>query len=319
MNIKQLFGTTLRSFLCYLPYINVIPKPYKLRKDGISAMIRTKNEEDWIELSILSIKDFADEIIIIDASTDNTPNIIEKVKKEHNLNIRLIRYEDKDKLPTGDSYTEQSNIALKNTQYRWILRWDGDMVARTDGENSILNLKRKLMELDNKKYYIIFFSQIILSMDVFHCLKNSPIHREGWLHTYSPNLVYKNMGRFEELQVPIYYKRVELKEIYGFHCNIKSAERMFLRSFWTDWRDEGEYTKFPKLEDYVKSKIREKYNTEDINEAIKIQLKKYINELVPYDSKKYGDYPKLLKEYLKNPKYKVIYKDGKPIGRNDII
>ena len=53
----------LGNTLCYLPYIGWVPKPS--RKNGISVMIRTRNEEEWIELSLLSIKDFADEIVVV--------------------------------------------------------------------------------------------------------------------------------------------------------------------------------------------------------------------------------------------------------------
>jgi cellulose synthase/poly-beta-1,6-N-acetylglucosamine synthase-like glycosyltransferase len=60
------------------------------RPQGISAMVITYNEEDWIEPSILSIKDLVDEYVIMDSSTDRTPDIIERVKSEHGLNIRLL-------------------------------------------------------------------------------------------------------------------------------------------------------------------------------------------------------------------------------------
>ena len=41
--------------------------------------------------------------------------------------------------------------------------------------------------------------------------------------------------------------------------------------------------------------------------------------LVPYDKNQFGYYPELLKKELENPRYKVIYKDGKTIGRNDTL
>jgi glycosyltransferase involved in cell wall biosynthesis len=54
-------------------------------------MVITYNEEDWIEPSILSIKDLVDEYIVMDSSTDKTPEIVERVKSEHGLNIKLRR------------------------------------------------------------------------------------------------------------------------------------------------------------------------------------------------------------------------------------
>lgn len=46
------------------------------REDGISALTCTYNEEDWVEVSLLSLKDLADEIVVLDSSTDRTPDIV---------------------------------------------------------------------------------------------------------------------------------------------------------------------------------------------------------------------------------------------------
>ena len=77
----------------YLPYIGLVPKPS--RENGISVRITVKNEAEWIELNLISIKDFADEIVIVDASTDETPEIIEKVASRYDLNLKLIHHESK--------------------------------------------------------------------------------------------------------------------------------------------------------------------------------------------------------------------------------
>ena len=62
------------SFLGNRSHIfRIIPK----RKIGISVMIRVKNEEDFIALSLKSLNGFADEVIIIDngnkIADPNTP------------------------------------------------------------------------------------------------------------------------------------------------------------------------------------------------------------------------------------------------------
>ena len=47
----------------------------------ITAIVMTNNEEKHIERCLLSIKDFAKKIVIIDSfSTDNTLNILKKYK-----------------------------------------------------------------------------------------------------------------------------------------------------------------------------------------------------------------------------------------------
>jgi hypothetical protein len=108
-----------REILSFLLSVGLVAPPSSFRPNGISLMIGTKNEE-WIDLSLRSAKEFADEIVVVDKSTDDTPDIIRKVSSEEQLNLKLIRYKEKTTLilSDGEAYTEQSNIALQNTSYR---------------------------------------------------------------------------------------------------------------------------------------------------------------------------------------------------------
>ena len=68
----------------------MIPKATSInRKNGISAMMCTMNEEDWIEPSMLSIKDLVVEYIAIDSSSDQTPKIITDIANKK-ANNRLV-------------------------------------------------------------------------------------------------------------------------------------------------------------------------------------------------------------------------------------
>lgn len=71
---------------------------------------------------MLSIKDLVDEYIVVDSSTDNTPEIIKQVAREHGLNVKIYR------IP-WDDLVKARNIALKESSYKWILHWDGDFIA----------------------------------------------------------------------------------------------------------------------------------------------------------------------------------------------
>jgi len=93
------------------------------REDGISTTTCTMNEEDWIEPSLLSIKDLVDEYIVIDSSSDRTPEIIRRTAEEHGLNLKM------KKIPPGD-LAKAKNLALKLSNYKWILSWDADFIAR---------------------------------------------------------------------------------------------------------------------------------------------------------------------------------------------
>ena len=82
----------------------------------ITAIILTYNEEKHIERCLLSIKDTAKRIIIIDSfSTDNTLNIL----KKHNVEILQNKFINQAK---------QLNWALENVNIptQWIFRIDAD-------------------------------------------------------------------------------------------------------------------------------------------------------------------------------------------------
>ncbi len=84
---------------------------------GISAVIITKNEEIHIANCINSLKDFVDEIIVVDSgSDDNTVSIAE------NLGVRVFVKE-------WEGYGANKNYGADQAQYDWILSIDADEVV----------------------------------------------------------------------------------------------------------------------------------------------------------------------------------------------
>ncbi|HVZ67430.1 MAG TPA: glycosyltransferase family 2 protein [Patescibacteria group bacterium] len=79
----------------------------------ISLLIITKNEEDVIEDAIKSAKGFADEIIVVDDSTDKTPEIARK------LGARVIENKFKD-------FSDQRNLAASAAKHAWLFYLDAD-------------------------------------------------------------------------------------------------------------------------------------------------------------------------------------------------
>ena len=79
MTIKNIARKYVISTFTYLPSIGLIQKPHRLPEMGISVMMPVKDEVDWIELSIRSIKNFADEIVIVDSSSDGTTKTVQRM------------------------------------------------------------------------------------------------------------------------------------------------------------------------------------------------------------------------------------------------
>jgi glycosyltransferase involved in cell wall biosynthesis len=200
--------------------LGIVKKPSD-KEDGISVFIRLKNEEDWIRYSILSIKDFADEIIVGDnGSEDKSLEIVEGLIDE-GLNIKLY------KCPHM-RINELTDFVLKKASYKWVMKWDADFIARTTGEHSIVNLRKKLMDMDRNRYYLIMISHICLAGDLFHQKPDELIHTEEYIYTNSDYLTFIHPGTCESLKSPKYYRVVKFDGCYSFHVDVKSSDFMLM-------------------------------------------------------------------------------------------
>jgi glycosyltransferase involved in cell wall biosynthesis len=133
--------------------------------NGISFIVRVKNEENCIEQSIRSISGLTiphDIHIILNNCTDNTLNIVEKLKNEgmpiqiytYDYQISRAGYEhlvtDKDSHHSLESYY---SWCFSLRKYDWIFKWDADFVM-TDEMRNFLNSKTWEGTEKHTRYYI---------------------------------------------------------------------------------------------------------------------------------------------------------------------
>lgn len=95
----------------------------------ISVAIITLNEERDIGRCLESVKDIADEIVVVDSfSTDNTESICQQ------YGARFIKH-------SFDGYIEQKNFALSQTSFKHVLSLDADEALSEELKASILEVK----------------------------------------------------------------------------------------------------------------------------------------------------------------------------------
>jgi len=283
------------------------------RINGISIMMRVKNEENWIEKSLRSIEKFADEVIIIENySVDKTLEKIKKVMTDYSIPIKLYRSKTND-------ICELSNKALSYTSFRWIFRWDADFIAYISDQENIANLRNYLLSLPNK-FYLFYPITISFAGDLFHVKKNNELHSEGYIHTFHKKLKYIKKRKFEVLKVPLFYKIKRIYEIYFVHIgSAKSKERLVYRSFWLHWLKANKNGKYPKIKDYIVEQTKMDWNANNLKIIAKNEVEKIIkSNLIKYDKSEFGEYPILLNNSVNNPFFKVTYKNGKPFSRSDL-
>ena len=85
-----------------------------MKKHTLSVILITKNEADRVERCLLSVKDIADEIIVLDSgSTDKTVSICQN-------------YTDKVQITDWPGFGKQKQRALDNATCDWVLSIDAD-------------------------------------------------------------------------------------------------------------------------------------------------------------------------------------------------
>jgi len=301
-NLKYIISYPLSLMQLFYPSID--------RKQGISVMIRVKDEEEWIALSLLSLNEFADEVIVVNNnSTDNTLDEIEKVKNK--LNYKLII-----KNENSNDICDVSNHALSLTRFRWIFRWDSDFIAHTSGNQNIKNLRKYLLNLNHKKHYLVYPQTFSFAGDLFHVKTGSETNSEGYIHTWHPKLSYTKKGKYETLNVPYYYKIKRISKFYFAHIgSAKPLKKLLHRFFWLYWQ--FHLNKFSTIDKYIEHESKITWNGVAPELIATREFKRLILPVRKFDIKEFGNYPELMIKKIENPKFEITYKNGKPYSRSD--
>ena len=297
----------------WLPKTGIVAKP-RGRKPGISVYMSVKNEAQWIEPTLKSLAPFVEQFSIVDnGSSDNTVDIIRRVAEEISLDYVLELHPDAD-------FGEARDHALKNTTCHWILRWDGDIITRSQGNDTFKKIRDFAMSLDQECFYAIYFPHAQLDGDLFHQDPVRPIHHEDYLITFSPLLYHTHIGRMRELRYPFYYKRIYLWTPASFHLwGIGKPEFMVQRTYLEEWRKLNDFDTWPTVTSYAEFCTKRDYATDSLTEAGALYVRERLRDHVPYDSEKYGDYPYYLKPYFDNFPLRIIYRNGVIAGRSDVM
>jgi glycosyltransferase involved in cell wall biosynthesis len=157
---------------------------------NISVVIITYNEERNLARCLNSIKEVADEIIIVDSfSTDNTIAIA----KEYNA--RFITHE-------FEGYGEQKNFATQLATNDWILSLDADETLTLELQESILEIKK------DPKFDVYQMPRLTnyCGKWIKHC---------GWYPDKQTRLYNRTKGRWEEMKVHEFWRLDNPEEPIG--------------------------------------------------------------------------------------------------------
>ncbi len=175
---------------------------------GISFLIIAKYYKEYNEKCLLSILPVANEIIIVDGSSDN--NIENLVQKISNDKIKYFKF------GVGASgwqnLADSSNFGLQYCHFRWVFKWDGDMLADVDGLKSWVE---QLKRLNDRYYYAIDVGRINprIGLDFGGY--------EARLYTQHPKLKYRVAYDLDVINYPIWFRLLRWHERFITHLNPK--------------------------------------------------------------------------------------------------
>lgn len=142
----------------------------------LSATIITLNEEDKIRPCLESLKEIADEIVVVDSlSTDSTKAICEEFE---------VRFVEQKWL----GYSEQKNLANRIATYDWILSVDADEAISEELKMSILKIKES--DTDNN---------VVFSFNRLNNYCGKWIHHSGFYPDKKIRIWNRNIGKWEGL------------------------------------------------------------------------------------------------------------------------
>jgi hypothetical protein len=305
-----------RRVLSLAPVLGLVGRPGD-RAAGITAVVRVRGEEAWLELALRSLADFADEVLVLDnGAAEGARAAIARAAPV--LGARLVQLE----CPELDLF-DLSNLGLARARYRFVVRWDADFVGHTDGPGDLRHLRRYLLGLDPRRYFLVALPAAEVAGDLHHQFPDRRIRHDGQAHTASRAARFVRVTRrtstdaldvadralraraelslaFESLAVPPYYAVLRWPAISYFHVHVKPAHHLLLRHFWLEWLAEHDGVRHPTLERYALAQARERWGIADPDAAAAHLVRRLAEGLVPFDAGVCGPYPALLRPHLEH-------------------
>lgn len=137
-----------------------LSKIHRGRKNGVSGMMRVKNDAEFIDAAIESCIDALDELVIVyNDCSDNSPEIIKSLAQKYPSKIRYYEYKPKilshnlseidyqsyldGRINPLNTLANYYNYALSKTTYKYVMKIDADQIYFSEKLNYTLNLYRK--------------------------------------------------------------------------------------------------------------------------------------------------------------------------------
>lgn len=150
----------------------------------VSAMMRVRDEEEYLERAVESIVDLVDEVVLVDnLSTDKTPEIIAALVDRYPGKVFAYDYpfevarQGEENAALGSSRRGRRSPRLLANYYNWclrrctkgiVLKWDGDMIATPALADAVRRIRTSRTQL-------IVITGVNLHEDRRHLIGGRPV------------------------------------------------------------------------------------------------------------------------------------------------
>ncbi len=179
-------------------------------RDGVTGLLRVKNERSKIHGVLSSIGDLFDEIVIVDNdSTDGTMEIVRDFRRRKGAEDKIKLYAYPFQIarcgPEHAATPEDSvhnlayyyNWALSRCSLRYVCKWDGDMIVRKESK-PLLRQRFKEMQTDVKKCWGLYGQTVYRDLKMNFYLSDE-INWEPRVFPYGMNPRFRKAPLYEAL------------------------------------------------------------------------------------------------------------------------
>jgi len=173
-------------------------------------MLRVKNEESKIDSCLKSIADLFDEIVFVDnGSTDATMEIVRNFKHQQDKEDKIKIYSYPFKIArcgTEHFNTPEDSVhnlayyynwALSRCSFRYVWKWDGDMILRKEARRPLRRLFADIQK-DEPKCFVVFGQTVYRDLEGNFYLSDE-INHEVHIFPYGINPRFHKVDLYEAL------------------------------------------------------------------------------------------------------------------------
>lgn len=276
----------------------------------ISVSIISWNEEESIPLTIRSVRDFADEVVVLDnGSFDGTVETARETMDQLNLSGEV-------KVEPGLLMYESRYRAVEMCTGDWVMMLDANLVLRNRGDYGTRRI-RQLVNRYRDKDLCMRFASINLFGDYRHVMRNQPVNPPHKLLFNARGGIKQATGTRHSRDRPIFLtgKLAKFKGVWGANLSrVRPAWRVWYRMRQSEWILDGNHDSIPEYVEATEGKTLEDvknfapgwYLNACRNQCVKI--KDYFDEGLDI-------LPETLREELEDPYFRIVYRDDEIAGR----